>query len=126
MKHLCALTLLACSLWAAPAHAQMQMPRAQWAAAFKPMMSTEACKAGSYFRQCFRMTGRECHRVMSRVTERCLSNLSSSLPATITSREQSINAGSRVGECAGTAFELQNLSRKIKKTICNDASNWAQ
>jgi hypothetical protein len=105
-----------------PARAQ-EAAKADWMAGMKTVLPTAFCAEGMYFRSCFRIDAQECERVAASATRICLDDLSSKIPATL-KQSSGTEWGTKVGSCAGQAFEVALAKKKVKSPKCNDPSAW--
>ncbi len=101
-----------------------ELSQDQWANIFVPAFTNVMCSDKSYFRHCFATSPERCQKEAISATRICLLDLSPKLPKTFTSREQSVQAGTTVGQCAGTTMELSLLRSKISDPKCNDPNAW--
>ena len=97
--------------------------KVEWMAQMQQQLPITFCKPGWYFRECFRITETECVDTASYTTRQCLRDIESKLPPTL-DETSGREWGTKVGTCAGSAFELALSSKKVNSTKCNDPSNW--
>jgi len=82
------------------------------------------CKSSSYFRQCFSVSAQECEETAASVSRICLANLSGKIPNSLTLPEEGQYWGTKIGECAGNAYEVVLMEHLIHSSECQDISNW--
>jgi hypothetical protein len=97
--------------------------KAQWIAQMQQQVPIAFCKPGMYFRECFRVTEAQCGDTASYATRQCLQNVESQLPPTLDA-DSGREWGTKVGTCAGTAYELAFASKKVSSAKCNDPTQW--
>lgn len=105
------------------AHA-VDVTKDQWIAAMKTALPTAFCSSAQYFRQCFDVTATECEETAISATRICLQDFSSQIPAVLHQPQDGTLWGTKVGECAGNAYELALIKKKISNAKCNDPANW--
>lgn len=98
--------------------------RQDWSDMMATILPPAFCRDGSYFRQCFHLERENCEKAALSATKACLTRLEELIPATVTSKEQSVQAGRLVGQCAGASVEMRFLPQKSREDKCADASNW--
>lgn len=103
-----------------------EIKKDQWIKLFTSGFTPLVCDEKGYFRQCFKIDAAQCEKAALQATRTCLANLDARIPATITTMEQSQQTGGMVGRCAGTALEVQSISKKISTPKCQDVSNWVK
>jgi len=81
------------------------------------------CKDKSYFRECFKVTARECEDEAIRVTRVCLQSKKTDIEANL-KKDGGKAWGEKVGECAGQAYEISLKDKRTDTPKCNDIANW--
>ena len=87
-------------------------------------LPTYQCQAERYFRQCFDVTVIKCEEVMASATRTCLSKDEANIPDILSQPEDGTRWGSKIGACAGTAYELALSKERISNAKCNNIQNW--
>jgi len=105
------------------AHA-VQVKKAAWIDAMSTALPTALCNPRQYFRQCFHVTARECERAAMSATRICLDKNSDRIPAVLNQPDDGRRWGATVGSCAGQAYELSLIKKRINSRKCNDPANW--
>lgn len=105
------------------AHA-VQVEKAAWIDAMSTALPTALCNPVQYFRQCFRVTARECERAAMSATRICLDKNRSRIPAVLNQPDDGRRWGATVGSCAGQAYEISLHKKRINSRKCNDPANW--
>jgi hypothetical protein len=95
----------------------------KWMEGMKSVLPSLFCKQGSYFRECFRISEQECEDEAIRVTRVCVDSKRADLLKNFKAEEGKM-WGEKVGECAGSSFEISLEKKKIESPKCNDASQW--
>ena len=109
-----------------PAHgsSHVVVERDVWMASFETALPVALCKDGFYFRACFTVTPAECEQTASSATRVCLAKFEKQLPLEIHQPDEGTEWGSKIGSCAGTAYETALSTRRISNAKCNDPSQW--
>ncbi|HBC58227.1 MAG TPA: hypothetical protein DCZ03_13795 [Gammaproteobacteria bacterium] len=101
-----------------------EVSKEQWVAGMKTALPAHFCQQAQYFRQCFNVTAIECEEVAASTTRICLNELNSQIPITLVQPRDGTMWGSKVGACAGTAYETSLIRKRIANDKCNNISNW--
>ena len=96
----------------------------EWIAHMQKALPPAFCEENQYFRQCFKVTQRECLETTAAVTRQCLNKKENDIPEVLVQPRDGSQWGSVVGECAGDAYESRLLDRRISSDKCNDVKNW--
>ena len=109
-----------------PVAAQSQeLPRDKWLEAMTVSVPTYFCKPEQYFRQCFEVEAGECEQVALSATRTCLSQMRERIPAVMRQPADGRVWGTRLGNCAGVAYEAALAEKHKPDPRCKDARNWA-
>jgi hypothetical protein len=101
-----------------------EVAKDQWVAAMKTALPAAFCNSAQYFRQCFDVTAVECEEAAASTTRICLTELNSQIPNILIQPKEGTLWGTKVGECAGNAYETSLIKKRISNAECNDVSNW--
>jgi len=113
--------LLRVSLSQAPAS---EVSKEDWIARVRTSLPALFCAEGSYFRSCFTLTPQECEERAASTTRICLSDVQDQIPATLKLPDEGRKWGEKVGRCAGQAFEVSLLAKRIHSQKCDDPTAW--
>ena len=116
--------LLAISLLASLSLQAQEVPKEQWITAMKTALPAYFCHEEQYFRQCFEVSATECEDVAASTTRICLNEINSQIPAILVQPNDGSTWGTKVGTCAGSAYESTLIKKRISNEKCNNASNW--
>ena len=125
LRLICALAFLAGAAHAAEPQATM-IPRKAWLSVMESALPAEFCKAEMYFRQCFTVTEGECLEAATRSTLTCIAQLETSIPDPLEAIEGGKHWGTKIGECAGAAYEVRLKKKLSTKKECKDPLHWMQ
>jgi hypothetical protein len=103
--------------------AQAEVGRDAWVDSMSTALPTAFCQSQQYFMQCFKVSQQECVDSATAATRVCLEKNRSKMPAVFT-REDGRQWGGVVGGCAGEAYEISLINRRIDSDRCNDPKNW--
>lgn len=115
---------LALALLSMPTHAQ-QVAKEAWLESMEIIIPTFFCKEDQYFRQCFEVSVQECEEVAASSARVCIGRLGSEVPAVLQLPQDGNLWGTRLGSCAGTAYEGVLAEKRISTPKCNDPGQWA-
>jgi len=101
-----------------------EVSKEQWISAMKTALPAAFCNSSQYFRQCFDVTAIECEEAAASTTRLCLNELNNQIPEALIQPKDGTYWGTKVGECAGVAYETSLINKRISNKKCNDASNW--
>ena len=101
-----------------------EISKGQWIEGMKTALPTAFCSSAQYFRQCFDVTATQCEEVAASATRVCLSDIEQQLPNVLVQPQDGYYWGTKVGECAGTTYELTLISQRVNSDICNDVTAW--
>lgn len=110
---------------ALPASGQaVKVKKAAWIDAMSTALPAAFCNPRQYFRQCFRVTARECERAAASATRICLDKNKDRIPAVLNQPQDGRRWGATVGSCAGQTYEISLIKKRIDSKRCNDPANW--
>ena len=121
MKHI--LTLLTLIVMTSPLSAN-EISKPEWLQAMETALPAAFCKSNEYFRQCYTITANECEEVAASTTRICLNKFKDQIPDVLKQPNDGALWGTKVGECAGAAFDLSMADNRIDSELCNDPANW--
>ena len=101
-----------------------EVTKEQWVSAMKTALPAHFCQKTQYFRQCFNVTATECEEVASSTARICLNEFDQQIPNILVQPKDGTLWGTKVGACAGTAYESTLLEKRISNEKCNNVSNW--
>ena len=90
----------------------------------KTALPAAFCNSSMYFRQCFKVTAEECEETAASATRICLKENDHNIPNALIQPKDGTHWGTVIGTCAGEAYDISLMKRKINSDKCNDASNW--
>jgi len=93
---------------------------------FEMALPVALCKAGTYFRACFAVTPVECEQTAASATRVCLNKVRKQLPPKLRQPDEGRAWGTKIGACAGSAYEVALSTKKIQSQKCSDPSVWTQ
>jgi hypothetical protein len=82
------------------------------------------CNANSYFRQCFAVTIQECEKTSASATRVCLNKNKNKMPNILHQPEDGTYWGKIIGKCAGEAYEISLIDKRINNNECDNLDNW--
>ena len=100
--------------------------RDSWVAQFEVALPVALCKPGTYFRACFAVTPAVCEQAAASATRVCLTKVKKQLPPRLRQPDDGRAWGTKIGSCAGSAYEVALSTKKIQSQKCNDPSVWTQ
>jgi hypothetical protein len=101
-----------------------QVKREDWIDAMKSALPMAFCAPEQYFRQCFQVTAEECEQAAAAATRICLNKNLKDFPAVFNQPDDGSHWGSVVGSCAGEAYEIHLMKKRINNKACNTPENW--
>lgn len=101
-----------------------QISKQDWISAMSTVLPTAFCDANQYFRQCFKVTAQECEETAASATRICLNKNKDKIPAVLNQPQDGTHWGTIIGGCAGEAYEITLIKKRISNTKCNDPANW--
>jgi len=102
----------------------VEVNKNNWVNAVKTALPTVFCNSNQYFRQCFNVTAQECEETASSTTRICLNKNKDKIPAILQQPKDGTYWGTIVGTCAGEAYEIALIKKRIRNKKCNNPANW--
>lgn len=102
----------------------VEVSKNDWLNAMSTALPTAFCNSVQYFRQCFTISAQECEETAASATRICLANNKDKIPEKLAQPEDGTYWGTVIGKCAGNAFEIALIKKRINNTKCNDPANW--
>ncbi len=90
---------------------------------FGKQLPTDLCKSEQYFRACFQVTEERCKQVVTEELDKCVTIHAATLPL-VRDGQTGAAAGRVLGQCAGTAYDVRLIGKRIQSKRCNDPSQW--
>ena len=84
------------------------------------------CQDGQYFRECFKVSKKECLALAKATLSNCIQQYSSEIPDNIATLDQVDAVGHKLGGCAGESYvtALQKKNQVIQSDRCHDPKAW--
>ena len=101
-----------------------EVSKEAWIDSMSTALPTAFCQPDQYFRQCFDVSQTECEETAMSATRVCLQKYKDKIPNTLTQPKDGAYWGRIVGSCAGEAYEMTLLKKRISNKRCNDLNNW--
>ncbi|VAW69574.1 hypothetical protein MNBD_GAMMA09-2529 [hydrothermal vent metagenome] len=98
--------------------------KSDWVNNMSTALPSVFCSSRQYFRQCYDVTSQECQSTTISVTEICINNNIRNIPDVIIQPKDSTYWGTIIGQCAGKAYQLTLVSKRINSEKCNNSKNW--
>jgi hypothetical protein len=95
-----------------------------WINAMSTALPTAFCQSNQYFRQCFEVSQIACEETASSATRICLNKYRAEIPDVLNQPKDGTHWGSIIGKCAGEAYEMALLKKRINSEACNNIANW--
>ena len=102
----------------------LEVSKKSWIEGMTSALPTAFCNSSQYFRQCFHITAIECEETALSATRICIKENEDKIPDTLVQPEDGRKWGTKIGSCAGKAYELSLIKKRINNARCNNASNW--
>ncbi len=102
----------------------VEVAKEDWLGSMKSALPVAFCQSQQYFRQCFEVTATECEDVAAASTRVCLKQFEDQIPNVLVQPKDGTHWGTKVGECAGKAYEATLSKKRISNSRCNDLNNW--
>ncbi|MCD8523360.1 MAG: hypothetical protein LRY66_03735 [Saccharospirillaceae bacterium] len=107
-----------------PASEALEADRDVWINAMTTALPNAFCQPQQFFRQCFDISEALCMETATQTTRQCLQQFSAQFPQVFQQPADGAYWGTKVGECAGEAYQ-STLSKAFKNTAkCNDVNQW--
>lgn len=101
-----------------------EVAKAVWMDSMSTALPTMFCGQSMYFRQCFNVTAPECEATAASATRVCLAKSQAQIPDVLVQPKDGTQWGTVVGQCAGEAYEITLVKKRISNARCNDPANW--
>ena len=95
-----------------------------WIDSMSTVLPTAFCQPDQYFRQCFDISQTECEETAISATRICLQKYKDKIPNILIQPKDGAYWGRIIGSCAGEAYEMAFLKKRISNKRCNDPNNW--
>ena len=102
----------------------VDVDKESWIEYMKTGLPTYQCQTGKYFRQCFDVAAEKCEEVMASATRTCLAQERTNIPDILNQPKDGTSWGSKIGACAGRAYELTLSKQRISNPKCNNIQSW--
>ncbi len=95
-----------------------------WIDRMSTALPTAFCQRDQYFRQCFDVSQTECEETAMSASRVCLQKYKDQIPDIFIQPKDGTYWGRIIGSCAGEAYEMTLLKKRISNKRCNDPNNW--
>jgi len=95
-----------------------------WVTSMRQVLPAAFCQEGTYFRSCFTQSPDACHAAANRATAACLTQFDPQIPAQLRQPADGQAWGQKLGQCAGTLFEVSAKKNRVNSAICNNPAAW--
>lgn len=95
-----------------------------WVTSMRQILPAAFCQEGTYFRSCFTQPLDACHAAANRATAACLTQFDPQIPVQMRQPVDGQAWGQKVGQCAGTLFEVSAKKNRVNSAICNNPAAW--
>ncbi len=102
----------------------VEVNKVAWVNAMTTALPTAFCNANQYFRQCFSVTAQECEETAASATRICLNQNKNKIPSMLQQPKDGVHWGTIIGACAGEAYEVTLIKKRIKNKKCDNPANW--
>lgn len=102
----------------------VEVNKTDWMNAVSTALPTAFCNSSQYFRQCFTVTAQECEETAASATRVCLNKHKDKIPNTLIQPKDGTHWGTIIGSCAGEAYEVSLVKKRIKNKKCDNPENW--
>ena len=102
----------------------LEVSKSEWIKGMSTVLPTAFCNSNQYFRQCFSVTAEECEETAASATRICLSKNDENIPDILVQPKDGTLWGTVIGKCAGEAYEITLIKKRLNNEKCNDISNW--
>lgn len=114
---------LALMVIAMPAMAN-SVSKEQWIERMETALPAYFCAPEQYFRQCYKVSAKQCEEAASSVGRICLNKYKDQIPDFLRQPQEGSKWGEVVGSCAGEAYDMLMIEKRTGDPKCDDASNW--
>ncbi len=101
-----------------------EVSKEAWLEGMSTALPAAFCNSSMYFRQCFEISQEECEDMAASTTRICLKKYQDQLPKVLVQPQDGTRWGQAVGACAGEAFEVALIKKRINSDRCNNVDNW--
>ncbi len=101
-----------------------EVSKAVWIDRMFTGLPTAFCQRDQYFRQCFDVSQTECEETAMSASRVCLQKYKDQIPDIFIQPKDGTYWGRIIGSCAGEAYEMTLLKKRISNKRCNDPNNW--
>ncbi len=123
MKYGISMLILVVAGMSATANAN-EVAKDKWLDGMSTALPTAFCNSDQYFRKCFKISQQQCIETATSATQVCLNKYSKDIPKTLIQPKDGTHWGTLVGRCAGEAFEVSLLKKRIHNENCDNVENW--
>ena len=102
----------------------VEVSKADWYNGMSTALPTVFCNSNQYFRQCFSVSAQKCEETAASATRVCLNKNDKDIPSILVQPKDGTHWGTVIGKCAGEAYEITLIKKRINNAKCNDVSNW--
>jgi len=102
----------------------VEVSKNAWISSMTTALPTALCNSSQYFRQCFSVTAQECEETAASATRVCLNKYISEIPEIFIQPKDGTRWGSIIGSCAGEAYEVSLIYKRIKSQKCDNPAYW--
>ena len=102
----------------------VEVSKTVWVEAMQSALPAAFCAPDQYFRQCFKVSAKECEATAASTTRACLKNNQNKIPALLKQPSDGQHWGTIIGQCAGAAYEVSLLKKHIDSEKCRDPKHW--
>ncbi len=95
-----------------------------WIDRMSAALPTAFCQRDQYFRQCFDVSQTDCEETAISATRVCLQKYKDTIPNVLIQPKDGNYWGRIIGSCAGEAYEMTLVKKRISNKRCNDPNNW--
>lgn len=103
-----------------------EIAKKQWIDHVSTALPIMMCEAGTYFRECFRVSQQKSMEIALSKTRICLKENSGKIPDSLRQPKDGARWGKIVGACAGERYEITLKEKRINSAQCNNPTNWVQ
>lgn len=102
----------------------VEVSKSDWYNGMSTALPTAFCNSSQYFRQCFSVSAQECEETAASATRVCLNKNDKNIPSILVQPKDGTHWGTVIGKCAGEAYEITLIKKRINNAKCNNISNW--
>jgi hypothetical protein len=105
-------------------HAESAVTKTKFIEEFVSGLPTSFCESSTYFRKCFQLEEKDCKKKSALYVKSCVTEMEKELPTSFAAVADGKKWGEKLGECAGTKFEMEQKEKKISSQDCSDPKKW--